>query len=52
VPEAELACIVDTLDAGMLVYRSPRRNVALPASRVFHWAKRWFEGHYLRSRLH
>jgi sulfide:quinone oxidoreductase len=48
-PKPELICIVDTVDAGILVYRDPRRSWLLPSSRVFHWAKRYFEGHYLRA---
>lgn len=44
----ELACIVDSLDKGMLVYRSEKHSFVLPASRLFHWAKRFFEGNYLR----
>lgn len=45
----ELICIVDTLDAGMLVYRSPRFNLVLPRLRLFHWMKRAFEKHYLKA---
>ena len=52
-PEArfkvELICIVDTIDKGILVYRDLKRSVLLPSSRLFHWAKRYFEGHYLRA---
>ena len=44
----ELMCIVDSLDAGMLVARSERRNIVLPSSPVFHWIKRGFERAYLR----
>ncbi|MEW6676387.1 MAG: FAD-dependent oxidoreductase [Pseudomonadota bacterium] len=47
-PKPELICIVDTVDSGILVYRDPKRSWLLPPSRVFHWAKRYFEGHYLR----
>lgn len=47
--EPELACIIDALDQGTLVWRTPRRNVVLPPSRVFHWAKRAFELRYLRQ---
>jgi sulfide:quinone oxidoreductase len=47
-PKAELICIVDTLDSGILVYRDLNRSWLLPSSRVFHWAKRYFESHYLR----
>lgn len=48
-PKAELICIVDSVDAGILVYRSPTRSWLLPSSRIFHWAKRFFEHHYLRA---
>lgn len=43
----EMICIVDALDSGTLVYRDQKRNVVLPSSRVFHWAKRYFESRYL-----
>ncbi len=50
-PEAtfrpELACIVDTLDRGILVYRTPERNLMFP-SPLFHWSKRAFERFYTR----
>lgn len=46
--KAELVCIVDTLDAGMLVYRSERRHIVLPALWPLHWLKRGFEWFYLR----
>ena len=45
----ELICIVDTLDAGMLVFRNERLNIVGPKLKVFHWLKRFFEGHYLRT---
>ncbi len=45
----ELICIVDALDQGMLVYRSPTRNILLPPMRALHWAKRAFERRYLRQ---
>lgn len=48
-PRPELVCIVDTLSAGMLVYRSPQRSFMLPETRLFHWAKRAFEWYYLRA---
>ncbi|MCP5231523.1 MAG: FAD-dependent oxidoreductase [Zoogloeaceae bacterium] len=48
-PKPELICIVDSYDAGMLVYRSPRRSFMLPSSRVLHWSKRYFESHYLKA---
>lgn len=47
-PRIELICIVDTIDKGILVYRDMKRSVLLPSCRLFHWAKRFFEGHYLR----
>jgi sulfide:quinone oxidoreductase len=47
--KVELACIIDALTQGTLVWRTPTRNVILPPSRLFHWAKRWFEGVYLRK---
>jgi sulfide:quinone oxidoreductase len=47
-PKPELICIVDTLDAGILVYRDPERSWLLPPLKIFHWAKRLFETHYLR----
>lgn len=45
--KAELACIVDGLDSGMLVYRSEAWNLTLPRLRAFHWLKRRFEDRYL-----
>jgi sulfide:quinone oxidoreductase len=45
--KTELVCIIDTLEKGILVYRSPKRTVILPSCRVFHWLKRAFEHHYL-----
>ncbi len=45
--KAELACIVDTLDGGILIYRSARRAI-LVSSRALHWVKRLFERLYLR----
>jgi len=47
-PKVELICIVDTVDSGILVYRDLKRSWLLPPSVLFHWAKRYFEGHYLR----
>jgi len=46
--EVELVCIVDAIDRGTLVWRTPRRNGLLPTSRLMHWAKRGFEWNYLR----
>ncbi|MCE1236604.1 MAG: NAD(P)/FAD-dependent oxidoreductase [Hyphomicrobiales bacterium] len=45
----ELICIVDTLDAGMVVFRNEKFNFVGPKSIVFHWLKRIFEGYYLRT---
>jgi len=45
--KVELICIVDAIDRGSFVYRTPERNWLLPSSRVFHWAKRAFEWRYL-----
>lgn len=45
----ELTCIIDTLDSGMLVYRSESLNITLPRTRVFHWAKQHFEARYLHQ---
>ncbi len=46
---SEIVCIMDTLDKAILVVRTEKRSIILPASRLFHWAKRAFEGHYLRQ---
>ncbi|MGQ3676550.1 NAD(P)/FAD-dependent oxidoreductase [Xanthobacter sp. TB0139] len=45
----ELICIVDTLDAGMLVFRNNKRSVTLPRMGPFHTMKRMFEQHYLKA---
>jgi sulfide:quinone oxidoreductase len=47
--KVELICIIDALDRGTLVYRNANRQFMLPPSRLFHWAKRWFEGNYLKA---
>lgn len=47
--KVELACIIDALDQGTLVWRTPTRNVILPPTRLMHWAKRGFERAYLRK---
>jgi len=44
----ELICIVDTLDAGVLVFRDLKRSLLLGGS-YLHWVKRAFESYYLRS---
>ena len=45
--KVELMCIIDALDTGTLVWRTPRRNVLLPPLRLFHWLKGRFEKRYL-----
>ncbi len=47
--KVELICIVDTLDKGILVYRSETRGVVMPAMTPMHWAKSLFEKVYLRN---
>lgn len=46
--KVELVCIVDAIDKGTLIWRSPTRNLLLPPTRLMHWAKRGFERRYLR----
>ena len=46
--KAELMCIVDSLDAGMLVRRTESSAFALPPLRLMHGAKQRFETWYLR----
>ena len=46
--KSELVCIVDTLDAGILVFRNPRFNLVLPRLKIFHWMKQVFETRYLK----
>jgi sulfide:quinone oxidoreductase len=46
--KVELICIIDALEHGTLVWRTSQRNIILPSSRLFHWAKRGFEWLYLR----
>ena len=47
--KAELMCIVDSCDKGMLVTRTEKRGFLLPSSALFHWAKRFFEWIYLHK---
>lgn len=42
----ELICIVDTLNAGIMVFRDHKRALVIP-SRFWHYAKRIFEWRYL-----
>jgi len=46
--KTELLCIVDSLDGGMLVRRTPDSNWVMPKSALLHWSKRLFEWWYLR----
>lgn len=45
----ELVCIVDSSTSGMLVVRTPSRNIMLPSMKPMHWAKRAFEKMYLKQ---
>ena len=47
--KVELMCIVDSLDKGMLVVRTPKRSIAWPEMGLMHTAKRFFEWWYLRQ---
>ena len=47
--KVELICIIDAIDHGTLVFRNAKRQIILPSSRLFHWAKRIFEGQYLKQ---
>lgn len=47
--DAELMCIIDTLNRGSLVWRTSSRNWLLPSMRLLHWTKRLFEWKYLRQ---
>ena len=47
--KAELLCIIDSRDKGMLVARTEKRNFILPPMLPLHWAKRYFEWAYLRK---
>ena len=47
--KVELMCIVDSLDKGMLVMRTPDRSMMLPPLKLLHAAKNWFEWWYLRQ---
>ncbi len=47
--KVELVCIIDAIDHGTLVWRTPDRNLILPSTRLMHWAKRGFERAYLRK---
>lgn len=47
--KVELLCIVDSLDAGMLVQRTTDKELALPPIGLMHRAKEFFEYWYLRK---
>ncbi len=47
--KVELVCIIDTNEKGILVYRSENRSLVTPPCRLLHYAKRFFEGWYLRK---
>ena len=47
--KVELLCIVDSLDAGMLVRRTPDSEMSLPPLGLMHNAKSFFESWYLRK---
>lgn len=47
--KAELICIVDSQNSGILVARTEKWNLVLPRMRIFHWLKRFFEWWYLRQ---
>jgi sulfide:quinone oxidoreductase len=47
--KVELMCIVDSLDKGMLVVRTPDRSSAWPEMGLMHTVKRLFEWWYLRQ---
>ncbi|MCB1735764.1 MAG: FAD-dependent oxidoreductase [Gammaproteobacteria bacterium] len=45
--KTELICIVDSLTTATLVFRNQDRNFMIPG-KPFHWAKKFFEGAYLK----
>lgn len=47
--KVELFCIVDSLDGGMLVRRTPDSEMSLPPLGLMHNAKSFFESWYLRK---
>jgi sulfide:quinone oxidoreductase len=46
---AELVCVVDDLDSGMLVARTPSFSLVLPPMRALHWSKTFLEWRCLRK---
>ncbi len=47
--KAELLCIIDSYNKGMLVQRTEKRNFMLPSMSALHWLKRFFEWLYLQK---
>ena len=47
--KAELMCIVDSGDRGIFVSRKDSGGMVLPSTRLFHWAKQFFEWWYLKQ---
>ncbi len=47
--KVELICIVDSNNKGMMISRTENKNIMLPGTILFHWAKRFFEWLYLRK---
>lgn len=45
----ELFCIIDTLSHGVLIKRTESGTFMLPPLRIMHYAKRFFEGIYLKQ---
>jgi|SRR5690554_331519 len=45
----ELACIIDSLNSGMLVYRRGNYKLVLPRLKILHWAKKCFEAMYINK---
>lgn len=45
----ELACVIDTLDGGFILYRDEAHAIASPPAMPLHWAKRTVERRYLSS---
>lgn len=45
--KVELACIIDALGTGTLIWRTKKRNLLLPPLRLMHWIKRGYERRYL-----
>ena len=47
--KVELMCIIDSLNEGTMVTRTPTGGRVVPLSRLGHWTKRLFEWWYLRQ---